>query len=300
MLATGSVRSVGSMKTNASQARTVPLVDGSITVQHHAGDGPTSLFLHYWGGSAATWQPVQDRLVGRSMVAWDQRGWGAQAGLVGPYGLEALADDVETVVSRLALRDVVVVGHSQGGKVAQILGRRRPVWLQGLVLVAPAPPRPPEWLTAEYRDQLAHAYDTPETIAQALETVLTASPLPSPLREQVIRDSASSHPSARREWPLRGIAADLGPGPIDLPTALVVGERDRVEPPDTLEELILPTLPEATRLTVVLGAGHLLPLEAPASVAEAVDSVLAGLGFPTADDQFDRRSSAAGGNMPRR
>ncbi len=137
MLATGSVRSVGSMKTNASQARTVPLVDGSITVQHHAGDGSTSLFLHYWGGSAATWQPVQDRLVGRSMVAWDQRGWGAQAGLVGPYGLEALADDVETVVSRLALRDVVVVGHSQGGKVAQILGRRRPVWLQGLVLVAP-------------------------------------------------------------------------------------------------------------------------------------------------------------------
>ncbi len=127
---------------------------------------------------------------------------------------------------------------------------------------------------------------------------MTASPLPSPLREQVIRDSASSHPSARREWPLRGIAADLGPGPIDLPTALVVGERDRVEPPDTLEELLLPILPEATRLTVILGAGHLLPLEAPASVAEAVDIVLAGLGFPTADDQFDRRSSAAGGTCP--
>ncbi|NMO88301.1 alpha/beta fold hydrolase [Actinomycetospora sp. TBRC 11914] len=245
-----------------------------MTLHHHEGHGPTLLFLHYWGGSAATWRPVQDRLPDHAMLAWDQRGWGEQADRPGPWGITALADDAEAVVDRLGVRDVVVVGHSQGGKVAQILARRRPAWLRGLVLVAPAPPRPPHWITAAYQEQLAHAYDTADTVAAALDDVLTANPLPADLRAQVIADSTGASAAVRRDWPLHGIAADLGPGAISTPTLVIVGESDRVEPPRALRELLLPTLPAATDLTVVPGAGHLLPLEAPDAVAAAIRKVL--------------------------
>lgn len=242
-----------------------------MTVHYNGGDRPALVFSHYWGGSAATWEPVLNHLENSAMVTWDQRGWGAHADLPGPYGLDVLAGDIEAVVAALDLREVILVGHSQGGKVAQLLARRRPSWLRGLVLVAPAPPRPPEGITEAYCDELSHAYDTPGTAAGALDGVLTAVPLPSPLREQAIHDSIAAGPAARSEWPLHGIVADLGPGAIDVPTALVVGEHDRVEPPEMLRDIVLPTLPGSASMTVVPGAGHLLPLEAPGSVAEAIE-----------------------------
>ena len=70
---------------------------------------PALVFLHYWGGSVAT---------------------------DGRYALADMADDVESVVRTLDLRRYVLVGHSMGGKVAQIVAKRQPPGLAGLVLVA--------------------------------------------------------------------------------------------------------------------------------------------------------------------
>jgi pimeloyl-ACP methyl ester carboxylesterase len=262
------------MTTTNSQTIDVVVANGSVSVLHHAGAGPTLLFLHYWGGSAATWAPVQGRLVGRPMVAWDQRGWGASAGLPGPYDLDAVADDVEAVVEGLGLHDVVLVGHSQGGKIAQVLAHRRRPWLRALVLVASAPPRPPRFVDAAYREQLAHAYDSAETVQGALDAVLTATSLAPELRQRVVRDSTSASLAARSEWSTRGLAAVIDDGPVQLPTTVIVGERDRVEPPEVLQELLLPALPNLIGFHVVPGAGHLLPLEAPASVAQAITDTL--------------------------
>ena len=101
------------------------------------------LFLHYWGGSSATWRLVTDSLDDRlRCVAIDQRGWGRSIVTDGRYDLSAMADDVEAIVSGLNLSRYVLVGHSMGGKVAQIVAVRRPNALSGLVLVAPAPPAP--------------------------------------------------------------------------------------------------------------------------------------------------------------
>jgi pimeloyl-ACP methyl ester carboxylesterase len=73
-----------------------------------------------------------------------QRGWGESAGLGGPYGLQQLADDVEAILEQLDLSEVALVGHSMGGKVAQIVAGRDAPTLTGLILVAPAPPVPPQ------------------------------------------------------------------------------------------------------------------------------------------------------------
>ncbi|MFG3223847.1 alpha/beta fold hydrolase [Kitasatospora sp. NPDC048194] len=260
--------------------RSLPLAGGSLDVRIGGGrQGPALVFAHYWGGSAGTWDAVVERLpAGQATVRFDQRGWGTARALPGPYHLDQLADDLARVVEACVPGPFVLVGHSMGGKVAQLLAGRRPAGLAGLVLVAPAPPRPPATLTEAYRQGLSHAYDSPETVRHALDHVLTALPLPEALRAAVVRDSLAAGAAAREEWPLRGIAQDITgvvPG-IEVPVAVLTGERDPVEPSEVLRACLLPYVPHAT-LTTVPGAGHLLPVESPDAVATALRDFLARL-----------------------
>ncbi|SNY38499.1 Serine aminopeptidase, S33 [Paractinoplanes atraurantiacus] len=105
-----------------------------------------------------------------------------------------MAQDVREAVAGLS--EYVLVGHSMGGKVAQLVAAGQPDGLTGLVLVAPAPAEPAEMITPEYQGQLSHAYDSMETVTFARDHILTASPLPDHLAAQVIEDSLSAGPEA--------------------------------------------------------------------------------------------------------
>ena len=261
--------------TETTKAVQVP--GGTIEVRSKGHTGPALVFLHYWGGSTATWDGVLERLPAEQVtVRFDQRGWGTSRALPGPYDLDQLADDVTRVVEALDLGPFVLVGHSMGGKVSQLLAASRPAGLVGLVLIAPAPPEPPAVVTAEYRQGLSHAYDSPETVGQALDHVLTATPLPEPIRAAVVRDSLAARDEARREWPLRGIATDIAKAArtIEVPVTVLAGEHDAVEPPHVLRDHLLPHIPHA-QLSTVPGSGHLLPLETPDAIAETLRRISA-------------------------
>lgn len=233
-----------------------------------AGEGPTLVFLHYWGGAARTWQPVIDRLPGRSTLSIDARGWGRSRQLPGPYNLRQLAQDTRNIIADAAVRDYVLVGHSMGGKVAQLAAADRPTGLVGLILIAPAPAEPAAAITPEYQQVLSHAYDTDETTAAARDTILTATPLNNELEAQVVADSRTGTPEARVEWPLHGIAQDITREVrnIEVPTLVIAGEHDHVEPVAVLRDALLPYLDHAD-LHVIPRSGHLIPLEAPAELA---------------------------------
>ncbi|MFJ7247523.1 alpha/beta fold hydrolase [Kitasatospora sp. NPDC098652] len=277
-------------QTPAHPLTPVPVDGGTLQVRHQvqgqhqrqAPGGPTLVLAHYWGGSARTWDAFVGHLPpGRGTVRYDQRGWGRSRALPGPYHLEQLADDLLAVTRRLALDHFVLVGHSMGGKVCQLAAAQRPEGLAGLVLVAPAPPRPAPTATLDHRQALAHAYDSPQSVGHALDHVLTATPLPPGVRAAAVQDSMAADLPAREEWPLHGLATDItaASARIQVPTLVLTGRHDRVEPAELLRTHLLPHLPHA-RLTVVPGAGHLLPLEAPASLADAVESFTAGLAAP--------------------
>jgi len=106
---------------------------------HRSGAGPTLVFLHYWGGSALTWEPVITRLPARSTLSIDFRGWSRSSDLPGPYTLDQLAQDTLGIIQAAGLTDYVLVGHSMGGKVAQLVAATHPKGLAGLVLVGPGP-----------------------------------------------------------------------------------------------------------------------------------------------------------------
>ncbi|MFH8983124.1 alpha/beta fold hydrolase [Streptomyces varsoviensis] len=241
------------------------------TYDHRPGSGPTLVFLHYWGGSARTWDPVVDRLPGRGVLTLDFRGWGRSRDLPGPYTLRRLADDTLAVLAAAGVTDHVLVGHSMGGKVAQLVAGARPDGLRGIVLVGPGPAKPAAHITPEYRAGLSHAYDSDESVAGARDAVLTASELSDAAKSRVATDSRAAAEAARTEWPLRGIAEDITEHTrlIGVPALVVAGERDRVEPVDVLRDNLLPYLPGAG-LTVIPRTGHLIPLEAPADLADAI------------------------------
>jgi pimeloyl-ACP methyl ester carboxylesterase len=82
-----------------------------------------------WAGPAATLARHQ------RVVGIDLRGTGRSGAPTGGYSLERLARDVITVLDRLDLSDVVLVGHSFGAQIALLVAATVPGRLSRLALV---------------------------------------------------------------------------------------------------------------------------------------------------------------------
>ena len=243
------------------------------------GNGALALvFLHYYGGSSRTWDGVANALSEHyRIVATDHRGWGKSEAPVDGYRLADLAADAEGVIKALGLQRYVIVGHSMGGKVAQLIASRRPSGLEGLVLVAPSPPSP-TLVSDEQRAMLTGAYQSRESVEFVLDHVLTAKPLDAARREQVVEDSLRGAPQAKAAWPNVAMGEDITAEveAIDVPTIVISGELDQVDPVTTLRSELLPRIPQAT-MHILPGTGHLSPLEAPVELAEVIARFVASL-----------------------
>ena len=227
---------------------------------------PTLLFLHYWGGSVRSWRPVMEALSQtQRCVAIDFRGWGQSSRDTTDYRLDTLADDVIGVTHDLGL-NFSLIGHSMGGKVAQLVAARRPAGLKRLILMAPAPPTPIE-LSDTQRQAMIASYQTRE----AMSGVIAAIPLSDARREQIIEDALSGSPEAKRAWPEQGTREDIKnqASKINVPVRVIVGTADVVEPEASLRAAFGKAIP-GTRFTVLSCLSHMAPLEATGEVAEAI------------------------------
>lgn len=240
-------------------------------VQQRGAGGPALVFLHYWGGSSRTWRHVIDALEPDfRTIAIDQRGWGQSEAPATNYALADLAADASGVIEALGLRRYILVGHSMGGKVAQLVASCRPSGIAGLVLVAPSPPSPLA-LTDEVRHGMVKAYATRETILETVAQVLTARQLQLQDLELVVADGLLGAAPAIAAWPLSASQEDITAqaAMIDVPTMVIAGAEDRVDPPDVLRRELLPHIPQA-QFHLLPGVGHLSPLEAPRDIANLI------------------------------
>jgi pimeloyl-ACP methyl ester carboxylesterase len=240
---------------------------------------PALVFLHYWGGSSRTWRPVIDRLADTTRcVAIDHRGWGRSSSPARGYAMQDLAADVTAVIAALGLSDYILVGHSMGGKVAQLLAGRRPSGLRGVVLVAPAPAKPAA-IPDEARAQMGRAYETRQSVLATLDGVLRFAELDDELREQAVQDTLAGAGAAKRAWPSSGITQDVSAdlASIDVPVLVIAGREDQVEPVAILQTHVLGEIPGA-QLEIVEGSGHLIPLERPDELGERIAAFRTRLG----------------------
>ncbi|WP_296947531.1 alpha/beta fold hydrolase [uncultured Massilia sp.] len=266
--------------TSTSTSTTVHVNGLRLHVVERGTRGPALVFLHYWGGSARTWAQVVDALpADQRCVLPDLRGWGASEAPPGDdaYALADLGADIAALVGRLGLRRHVLVGHSMGGKVAQLLAARRPPGLAGLVLVAPAPPGPLALPPAAI-EAMRTAYATRDGVEAAIDHMLTARTLAPAVRAQVIEDSLRGAPGAKSAWPTRTSREDIRAALDDIavPVMVIAGTEDRVDSLATLRTGLLPYLRDAD-LRVLEGVGHLSPLEAPDAVAGCIAAFVARL-----------------------
>ncbi|SEG15480.1 alpha/beta hydrolase fold [Actinacidiphila yanglinensis] len=101
-----------------------------------APDAPAVLALHGITANALSWARVAHHLAGRAtLIAPDLRGRAASAGLPGPYGIPAHAEDAAAVARALGLRAAVLTGHSMGAFTAALTAARHPRLFGAAVLV---------------------------------------------------------------------------------------------------------------------------------------------------------------------
>ena len=242
------------------------------------GTGPPVVLCHSLASSTSDLQPLADELLARGwrVVRFDQRGHGESSG-PGDVSVRRLACDVEELITRLGLRDAVLVGHSSGGYALLAMDPGFVLeHVRGIVCVGttPALTRATERLMMRYAgSRWAASLQATRLVGVAMVRLgAFGRRPPRHLVEQVWRTAAACRPETRKAYAkamlrtadLAAAAAGLG-----VPVVSVRGTRDRVVSGRRARELAARA--HQGSLVEVPGAGHMLVVERPTAIAEAVD-----------------------------
>lgn len=105
-----------------------------------AGDkaaGKTVLFLHGWRAQKEIWMGVISQLITTNykLVALDLPGFGASQTPLSPLKVGHYGEIVAEFIKKLDLKNIIIVGHSFGGRVGIKLASTKPELISKLVLV---------------------------------------------------------------------------------------------------------------------------------------------------------------------
>src|SRR5207248_7611440 len=145
---------------------------GRLRISDGGAGGIPVVFHHGLGSDWTCWQPQLDHLrATRRAVAFDARGHG-ESDRAPVYSIDALADDLDRVVTELAISRFVLVGHSFAGTVLSDYAGRHPEKLAAVVYVdavGDASSMPAE-IKERFRKQ--HAGLTPQRLQEMYGTML--------------------------------------------------------------------------------------------------------------------------------
>jgi pimeloyl-ACP methyl ester carboxylesterase len=263
----------------AEEARPEPVAP-PVTVY---GEGTPVVLLHAFPLDSRMWLPQIEALGGYQAIVPDLRGFGAARELaVEVADVDLLADDVARLLDERKLGQVVLCGLSMGGDVALAFARRHPERLGGLVLCGTRAGTDSE---REIADRLAMAERVlAEGVGSVPEAMLprllgpTAQDKRPDLVEQVTEMILDQDPRGIA-GAQRGLAARPDSTPalagVTVPALVIVGSEDELAGPE--EGRVLATGIRDARLVLVEGAGHLVNLEQPEPVNEALLDFLAPL-----------------------
>jgi 3-oxoadipate enol-lactonase len=217
------------------------------------------------------WQPVAERLATRMPVlTYDCRGHGASDKATGPYTVELFARDLADLLDHVGWRSAVVAGASMGGCISLAFAAAYPARVAGLGLVDTT-----AWYGAQAPAQWAERGNRAATAGMsALVEFQTTRWFGDAFRAKhpdVVKDCVdvflrNDVPAYVETCRMLG-AADLRaalPG-MTMPTAIIVGEEDYATPVAMAQAMHHAI--KGSTLTVLAGARHLTPLEAPDRIA---------------------------------
>jgi len=254
------------------------------------GTGTPVVLIHGYPLSSRAWDKQVPVLLeaGHRVITYDRRGFGGSSQPASGYDYDTFAADLDTVLAKLDLTDVTLVGHSMGtGEVTRYLGTYGPARVTRGVLVSPIPPfllhtgDNPEGLPGSLFDGFVQAAgsDTPAWMKGFLDNFYNMDVLGGTLvSDQAFQASwnvatAASAAAAVACIPTweTDFRADLAK--IDVPVLVIQGDADRILPfPNTGQRL--PGLIKDMQLVVIEGGPHAIAWTHTDQVNEALLSFL--------------------------
>ena len=247
------------MTPSPSSLRQETLPDGLVLSFDDRGSGPAVLVLHGGGGPFTVAGFVEAMSAQARVIAPQHPGFAGTPRPEAFDSVEQIADAYAALLERLALTDVLVIGFSIGGWIANALALRAPDRVRGLVLVngagivvdgepcADVFSLTPQQLSAlSYHDPARFGID-PSRLSDAQKAGMAAN-----MRTLAVYGRARGMGDPR----LRVRLAD-----VRVPVLVVWGDSDRVVTP-AYGRAVAASFPNA-RLEIIAQCGHMPQTEQP-------------------------------------
>lgn len=204
----------------------------------------TMVILPGWGHTSVGWQQFAARFSDREVRILDLPGFGVEPLVSAEWGIPEYVDWVRGRIEALRDSEVILLGHSFGGRIAAQLASDHPVWLKGVMLYG-AP--------CLYRPSLKIR------VIKMIARVAKRLGIPRP--RWVNSELTDADDTGVGQIYRKAVGFDQGAvlPRITVPTALVWGENDTYAPVALAREM-QELVPHAT-LTVLPGLGHNVHVE---------------------------------------
>jgi len=246
---------------------------GSIDLYYEDhGTGRPVVLIHGWPLSGASWEKQVTALLesGYRVITYDRRGFGNSSKPTSGYDYDTFAEDLQTLVTQLDLRDATLVGFSMGGgEVARYLGNYGADRITKAVFMAAIPPfllkavDNPEGVDSSVFDGIEKAIvsDRPAFLSKFLADFYNVDVLRGKrISDQVVQLSWNIAAGASPKGTLDCVSAWLTDfrndlKRIEVPTLVIHGDADRILPLAATGKRTA-ELVKGSRLVVVPGGPH--------------------------------------------
>ncbi len=242
------------------------------------GRGEPLVLIHGLADDHRAWRRVLPALMLRNrLILYDLRGHG-ETSLGSPDGtLQQLAHDLIGLLDAVQVESANVAGFSLGGTIAMRVAIDHPGRVRGLILVATSSRvgrAAAEWY--QQRVDMVNGEDPQlrETLDRDTGDVYAESPQELEagllIRRQSTADPRGFGNACAAMAALHAAPLDPELGRISVPTLIVASDLDRHCPPKAAQ--IIAAGIEGSRLEIIAGAGHPIPVERPSELAALIYS----------------------------
>jgi pimeloyl-ACP methyl ester carboxylesterase len=232
------------------------------------GTGRNLVLVHAFPLNSAMWDAqVAELSTQFRVIAPDLRGFGSSGVGTGQHSIEEMAGDIRSLLDKLGVGRVTLVGLSMGGYVSMAFYRRYPEVLEALVLAdTRAAADTDEGRQRRFTSALKAERDGVAAIAGDMIPLLlgktslqTRPDIVDRVRKLILENPAPGVAAAQRAMADRLDSTELL-GSLNIPVLLLVGAEDTLSPPSELKALqeVIP----GAQFRIIEGAGHLSNLEA--------------------------------------
>ena len=226
------------------------------------GEGDPLLMIHGGGATIESWFCQIPEFSKRfKVIATDSRGHGRSTDGTGPINFNLMSADYIELLDQLGLKDVMVLGWSDGGVIGLEMAMRRPDLVKKVVALGTH--ARPSGMTDEFKTEIegANAENFPAMLVEGYKALSPDGPEHWPVVFGKLKTMWSTLPDFKDEE-LRS---------IQCPILLIVGEHDIVREEESKRMASL--MPKA-RLKILMGATHYSPVQIPDIVNKEISDFL--------------------------